>query len=434
MTTAIKRLHLEKCVAEGLVHSIDESLVDAYCGSKHARGNGGKRYRRAGGTRRRPGTCLGRLDLRVSKVRDTQKEGTQEHFRPLEDVLVFDGRRVYQEDISMIGVELATKMTYRDAWREGRLFVDDMPSPRTINRRAIEYGELIKTFNTEAVRDASLGTAFVDASMTATREKTRSHGWKRSKNIVLVTLGVDKNGDKKLVDASVNSTWNKVAKEVDAANSLDKEAVVVGDDCIELRKAFAKGRRRYQLDMIHAIRTAGYKLWKDMGKDMCLKDRRTIVKELEKLLYTLKGSVEKHLEDGDVGALRRRINWFVKRVKSLAVRLLKLGCWQTPWFLLEVSNYVVTFAWLAVEGKRVPWNSNIIERLMGEVSKRAKHRWMSWSSRGLEAILNIILVRYTSEDLYEEFKRKIMKLDVANYINCKVQVLHAGSGVNFNQS
>lgn len=61
----------------------------------------------------------------------------------------------------------------------------------------------------------------------------------------------------------------------------------------------------------------------------------------------------------------------------------------------------MTFARLAVEERIVPWNSNTIERLMGEISKRCKHKWMRWTSKGLEAILNIILVRYTSKDLRE---------------------------------
>jgi hypothetical protein len=82
----------------------------------------------------------------------------------------------------MIGVELATKMTYWDAAREGRLFVDDMPSRSTLNRRTIEYGALIKALNTDDIRCASVGTAFVDGTKTHTQERDRS------KNTVNVSL------------------------------------------------------------------------------------------------------------------------------------------------------------------------------------------------------------------------------------------------------
>jgi len=65
---------------------------------------------------------------------------------------------------------------------------------------------------------------------------------------------------------------------------------------------------------------------------------------------------------------------------------------------------MVTFAELALEGARIPYTTNRIERLMGEISKRCKHRWMHWSTRGLKNILTLVLIRYTDEPLYESFK------------------------------
>jgi len=46
-----------------------------------------------------------------------------------------------------------------------------------------------------------------------------------------------------------------------------------------------------------------------------------------------------------------------------------------------------------------------VERLMGEVSKRCKHKWMHWSTEGLRNILTIVLARYTNEQLYNQFKK-----------------------------
>jgi len=61
---------------------------------------------------------------------------------------------------------------------------------------------------------------------------------------------------------------------------------------------------------------------------------------------------------------------------------------------------------LKTEGKNIPWNSNIIERLMGEIQKRCKHKWMRWTTQGQESILNLILTRYTNPQNYTEFKNK----------------------------
>ena len=65
---------------------------------------------------------------------------------------------------------------------------------------------------------------------------------------------------------------------------------------------------------------------------------------------------------------------------------------------------MVTFAELALEGGRIPYTTNRIERLMGEISKRCKHRWMHWSTRGLKNILTLVLVWYTDKPLYESSK------------------------------
>ena len=48
--------------------------------------------------------------------------------------------------------------------------------------------------------------------------------------------------------------------------------------------------------------------------------------------------------------------------------------------------------------------TTLIERLMGEVSKRCKHQWMHGSTYGLRKVLILVLVRYTDEALYEGFK------------------------------
>ncbi|OIB56117.1 hypothetical protein BBD46_19725 [Natrialba sp. SSL1] len=63
----------------------------------------------------------------------------------------------------------------------------------------------------------------------------------------------------------------------------------------------------------------------------------------------------------------------------------------------------MTFAEQAVEEFEVPWTSNLVERLMGEVSKRCKNQWMRWTAEGLEAMLQLWLVKYADLDHYRSF-------------------------------
>ena len=160
---------------------------------------------------------------------------------------------------------------------------------------------------------------------------------------------------------------------------------------------------------------------------MGLDDRKAIIKEIESILYPLKNSVNKHMIDGNIKALRKMVNSTVDELKKIAKDLSMMGCTKTAVFIRDYSNFMVTFARLAVEdGRDVPWNSNIIERLMGEISKRVKHKWMRWTTRGLEAILNIILVRYTCESHYEDFRAKIMRSKNLTFINIQASIMSVG--------
>jgi len=55
---------------------------------------------------------------------------------------------------------------------------------------------------------------------------------------------------------------------------------------------------------------------------------------------------------------------------------------------------MVTFARLAMKEISMPITNNLIERLMGEIAKRVKHKWMHWSTKGLENLLNSLLAMY----------------------------------------
>jgi transposase-like protein len=411
IATAVRELGIESKIAENIIQTIDENEVRNYCGEEYRRGNGQQRYQRAGTSNREFGTSAGTLETKLHKIKDTE---TNETFKPIKRVIDFDGQRLYQEDISMIAVELATKMTYRDSVKEGKILTKSFPSACTVNQRVIEYGEKFIEFSTERTENASMRTVFADGT------KTHSQEDGKDKNEINVVLGVE-NNEKTILGARVNDSWKNMSRELDNVNAIGDDAIVIGDGEKEMRYSLTNGGRSYQMDLIHASRITSFKLWED--KMMSLEDRKTIISRLEGVLYTLKNSVDKHFEDKNTEALKIRINNTVDELKKMAKELWKLGCHKASKFIKDYSNTIVTFAKLAVSGRKVPWNSNIIERLMGEIAKRAKHKWMRWTTRGLETIINIILVRYCSEKTYETFKSKIIKSENLTFIKGEVMII-----------
>jgi len=87
-----------------------------------------------------------------------------------------------------------------------------------------------------------------------------------------------------------------------------------------------------------------------------------------------------------------------------------------------VAAVGVTFAEHAVEGFEVPWTSNPVERLMGEVSKRCKNQWMRWTAEGLEAILQLRLVKYADPEYYQAFLDELLQRSTKTAINCDLSI------------
>ncbi len=154
LATAIKSQRIEARILEVIVHALDAELVMRYCGSVYEQGNETKTFQRAGTTKKNPVTSVGQLHLTLHKIIDRKKE--KNIFRPIEDQIEFNGKKKYQEDISMISAELAAKMTYRDTTNEAKLFLNDFPCPSTVNRCVIEYGEELARFNKDATKGADV--------------------------------------------------------------------------------------------------------------------------------------------------------------------------------------------------------------------------------------------------------------------------------------
>lgn len=134
-------------------------------------------------------------------------------------------------------------------------------------------------------------------------------------------------------------------------------------------------------------------------------DRVEVEKAVKQTLFTLVNSTKKHLKDGDKEQLKARIDRTLRELYETADGLEDRGYTRASAFITKNARFMVTFAELALEDLEIPYTTNKIERLMGEVSKRCKHKWMHWSTNGLRDILTIILVRYTDKHLYQSFKK-----------------------------
>ena len=133
-------------------------------------------------------------------------------------------------------------------------------------------------------------------------------------------------------------------------------------------------------------------------------ERKKLSEEMDRILSTLVNSTKKHLKDCDKKALSKRIGSTLKELRNIASRMERKGYLKTSQFITTHAVHMVTFAKIALTmNVRIPHTSNAMERLMGEISKRCKHKWMHWSTKGLENMLWIVLVRYTNPELFKAF-------------------------------
>lgn len=410
LASEITDQEIEAKIVESVVHSVDTQRTQDYCGEKYERGNGTKRFQRAGTTTRTATTSAGTHEFTLHQVRDTKQD---RYFRPLEDDITFDGNKHYQEDISLDGVDLATKLSYRDAVEEGERFTQ-MPSKTTLNRRVKEYGTKLREFLSESITDTQSECIQADG--------TKCHSQEADVNQHDIHVTLD-SVDDTLLDVRVNERWDDTAEELDDTDAIAEDATVVSDADASLHDAFVTEERTHQLDLVHLVRTTGYNLWQD--GELTLDERKRVLDSVEEAVYPLTWAVQTARGQDDPAILHRQIEETVETIKQIASNLASLGCPQAAQYLRRCSDRAVTFARLALEDVQVPWTSNRIERLMGEISKRCKHQWMSWTTTGLDSLLRLILTRTTNSAEYERFQREITHRSDQNYISTEVSIQHA---------
>ena len=407
--------NIESVLLETLVESLDAARVEALCGKKHAHGNGDHRYQRAGTDTRTAVTTAGEHEFTLHYVRDTAADHDESsYFRPVEDVLDIDGQNRYQQDIAAKSVDLATSLSYRDAADHGDGFVS-MPSPSTINRRVKKYGSKLKQFLPERVSGTEADAVIPDGTKCHSQDDGRTY------HSVQATLGEDTDDEShSLLDLSVNTDWDETASELDEADVVTDDATVVSDGEESIVTAFTDENRNHQLDLVHVGRTLGHNLWDDGV--FSLKRRKAIVSEVIDEVFHLKNSVANHRPDEEFAAIRQRIARTTERIEKTAWQLDQFGSEKAAGYLRRWLPSIVTFADAAIEGFEVPWTSNPVERLMGEVNKRCKNQWMRWTAAGLEAILNLQLVKYADPDHYRSFFDELLQRSTKTTMSCDLSV------------
>jgi len=404
LVASVKNLQIEARLLERILEAMNEYLVNSYCGERYSRRTREERYIRAGTSEKTIVTSVGSITLKLNKVRDIQENRI---WKPLTDIVRFAGKQVYQPDISMISIDFVQKLSYRDTTEELGIVLPEVPSRMTIHNRIKQMSGLLEVNEIEI----PMVVAMADGT------KTHSQELGKKQNDIHVVLGVS-DVRKVLLGVTVNQSWKFLSDLVDNEKTLAENAVIVSDGEPELRAAFADEDIQFQTDLIHGFRLLGYKLWED-GK-LSLKERKGVITELKKLLLSLKNVVIFHKSDHQ--RVGEKINQVVESMENLANRLFEKGCSRAAAFLNTYSNTLVTFARLSLNGIHVPWNSNMIERLMGEISKRVKHKWMRWTTQGLEAILRFILVRYTSPWLYRRFRHEYLGLHGLSSIAIQISI------------
>jgi len=173
LAEAVTDQNLEAVLLESLVESLDAASVEALCGEKTHMAA----VTSASNAPAPTPAQLSQLPENTSSlhyVEDTAASPDESsYFRPVEDVLDFDGQNRYQQDIAAKSVDLATSLSYRDAANHGDSFVS-MPSPTTINRRAKKYGHKLKQFLPDCVAGTDADAVIPDGTKCHSQDDDRS--------------------------------------------------------------------------------------------------------------------------------------------------------------------------------------------------------------------------------------------------------------------
>ena len=350
-----------------LIEEEQERIIQKLCGPKYSRNHP---YRRGSSYTKTLVTGIGTTRFKVKRVIRRTDNTVNSPILEALDVK----RRKYSRDVRMKLAEFASKMTYQDASLEFETATGVHVPKRTILSFVQEIAPpLLEANKTTDEPNIIMGDS-TEVRGLESREMNNVH--------ILLSEGGQ------LLHLGVNSEW-----------PISEAGILISDNEPGLTNAVNTERR--QLCILHALKYLLFTLW---GEGMSKDDRIEVEKAVKQTLFTLVNSTKKHLKDKDKERLKARIENTLVELYEIADKLGERHYTKASTFITRNARLMVTFAELALEDVQIPYTTNKIERLMGEISKRCKHKWMHWSTNGLRNLLTIILVRYTNRKLYNHFK------------------------------
>ncbi len=385
MSRKLDEINIPKEILKSVLVKLQDETVKDLCGLKYLRVKN-RQFKRAGTTDRTFDTRHGKVSFKLAKVYSMESDSIM---RPLLLYVGVEPRKRIVEDLVLECAEAASYLTYRDS----KAVIENLTWAEVSRTRIHECVQKVGEFmNEERRRTPAKDQELIEG------DGTKFHGLHGKKNEVNVILGKDQQtGEKGL---GVNENWEETASQF-----RGKAEFAVSDNEPSLRNALLEKAANYQACVRHCVSDVRFYLW---SADLPKEQRKEIANKLIAILEMLHNSVNKHLADKDFERLRWRIDWALSELDTLSRELLVDGLDTVARFIRNAANYMVTFAKLAVKETCIPLTNNLIERLMGEIAKRIKHKWMHWSTKGLDNLLNILLARYCNRRAYDEMKERYL--------------------------
>lgn len=353
----LQALNFPKEILKTAIIKLQDELVLDLCGPKYQK-NPKKQYTRAGNTSRTLNTRHGKITFKLAKLYSIENDNI---IRPLLLYVGIEPKKRVIDDLTLECAETATYLTYRDSKTVIENLTHAKVSKRQIHTSVQEVGEFMNQTRRKTFTDKDEVKEEVDLIM---GDGTKAHGYNGKKNEINVILGKNqKTGEKELLGLGVNESWKETALQFKG-----KAKVAVSDNEVSLRKVLLEESDDYQTCVLHCVRDVKFYLW---SAGLPKAERKEISSKVEVVLWTLRNSAEKHIVDGDVKRLLWRVDWALLELKKISCELFGEGLVSVARFIRNSANYMVTFARLAVKGVVVPFTSNLVERLMGEIGKRA---------------------------------------------------------------
>jgi len=343
-------------------------------------------------------TSLGEVRLDIAKI----DLGNGKMISPMLDVLQIRRRR-YSQELRILAADTASRLSYGKS-REQLFRSNSIEIPKAtihsfvqevgdeLRKKALSSSTILEKKALRALKESPALLPVVEA------DGTKTHSTDHKENNVRVAMAYDQSTkEKHILGLVVNKGgWSDVA----AAATTPTSSILVSDAEESIQNNLKHGAS--QLDLVHAVKDTLFRMWIDGATK---NEREEVSDKMKEALYTLVNSVKKHLKDGNAKRLSERIESTIRFLKEdLFEQLDEKGYAKAAVFVKSHARFMVTFAKIALTtGKVIPYTSNAIERLMGEISFRCKHKWMSWSTSGLENLLWILLVKYTDKRFYQRF-------------------------------